>query len=329
MPKLPPFTPTTNPRPNPPFSRNYDRFDTGTLPKFREFGVAHTQSPSDFFLDPLGARGDVMYSSEHMKYYQQGSNFPSNSVDHSVIPQNEVLARIQPRTPVAAAAAASSSAETSAASSGGMQKQAIMAAGNLANTATHGVFSMLNNVQSGKNQAQYLEDINGRGSFSTNMHTQLHSNMKYAAANQTLKEQQNIMDLTTAAAGPLGAIAGYIGGKFHKSSMEKKLDYNTAFSSLGGRMNPDKPFEINSSSQLSNQNSPIEENVSEEKLRTAAHSQDLPSESRSRVENLPSSSKVDKPPSYEEANNSKQDSMEMSPDRSIKISQPTEMETSV
>lgn len=270
----------------------YKRFDSFTSPRFSNFGQARAQNPNnDFFMDPLGARGDIMFSPPSGQMYQQGSMFKStpNDVfarsaesmefthprdfptqvskspaetaeresyfrtdsDNSVLDATDRTPLIQPtrKSPAVAAAASGSRASSAAGASSSQSTQAMAAGSELMKQATKGVFDFLNVRESGKYQEEYLKNINGRGDIPVSMHTGLHSNMKYSAQMQTLKERQNIMDLTSAVAGPLGAVAGFFGSKLHTSDQEKNLDYNTAWSSNGGRADPGNPMVINNDSR--------------------------------------------------------------------------------
>lgn len=220
------------------------KFSSSTSPRYNQFGIVKPQHPmKDFYADPLGVRGDIYVSRETQGIYQKGGQHKESPDDtfYETFKQYEGQ-ELKPQTKgaplVAAAASKSSSAAASTSSSQAMQHQAISAGGSIANTATQGVFSFLNTRSAGDLQKQYIQNASGRGEFGTSFHTGLHSNIKYQAQMQTLNERENIMKLTSAAAGPLGAIAGFFGSKLHTSNAEKNMDFNTAWSSRGGRANP-------------------------------------------------------------------------------------------
>lgn len=108
-------------------------------------------------------------------------------------------------------------------------------------SALSGYINTKNLQAQGKITTDWFKNRSGMGSEATNMHTGLHADMKFAAETQTQKERENIQDWSRALGGPVGGIVGFAASKLHRSSMEHAMDYRTAVTNTGKRVDPSTP----------------------------------------------------------------------------------------
>jgi len=177
--------------------------------------------------------------------------------------ENPIYEQPQARfAPAAGAAAGGSSGSAAAASS--QNSAASNAATGKAIKSGADIFSATNALLNNRMnlstksdmQTKYFQEA--QGSEGTHMHTGLHSDMRFAARNQSLAEQKNIQTLGSAFGGPIGGLIGHFLSKNHVSDMENNLNLNTVMGTKGEMVNPGTAltdaFEENYSRSLSPSN---------------------------------------------------------------------------